>query len=85
MSFIAFVFISSNSDAPSVKEKADYAECTSMAFKKYKFDFLLVIQDDVVAKENALTNIIQVIIFKFSPVILRFAFPRNTPSPPIWA
>jgi hypothetical protein len=43
-----------------VKEKADYAECTAMAFKKYKFDFLLVIQDDVVAKENALSNIIQV-------------------------
>ncbi len=43
-----------------MKEKADYAECTAMAFKKYKFDFLLVIQDDVVAKENALSNIIQV-------------------------
>ena len=33
-----------------------------MAFKKYKFDFLLVIQDDVVAKENALSNIMQVTI-----------------------
>lgn len=82
---MAYLFISSNSDAPSVKEKADYAECTAMAFKKYKFDFLLVIQDDVVAKEDALSNIIQVIIFKFSLVIRRYTFPRNTPNPRIWA
>jgi len=50
----------SNSSAPKTKEKADYAECTSMAFNNFNFEFLLVIQDDVVAKENALKNIIKV-------------------------
>jgi hypothetical protein len=31
-----------------------------MAFNNFDFEFLLVIQDDVVAKENALKNIIKV-------------------------
>ena len=54
-------FFFSNSTIPPIsKEKADYFECTTEAFKTLKFQHLLVIQDDVVAKEKALENILKV-------------------------